>query len=202
MLQTTVALADGADAATTVSATASVDVTAPPVLDLSASGTPPTARASSTYTLKVSVSLSSSGGPAYNDPILTLALPSGETFVAAPDVPGWSCSLTDGDTTLRCVWTAATPIDPGASLAGLSVQVQVSPGASGDLTTTVSVGDSGDGATLAVTAAMMTVPVATPATGASAGLSYPWGLGALVAVAGILLVVRDVRRHRSLTGAR
>jgi hypothetical protein len=194
-LQTTAALADGADAATTASAIASVDVTAIPVLDLSTSGTPPITSAGSTYTLSVSVALSPSGGPAYNEPTLTLVLPAGETFAAPTGVAGWSCSLSDGDTTLRCVRTAATPLAPGASLISLSVQVEVSSTASGELTSTVSAGDSLDRAPLAVADATTTVPVETPATGAPPGTPFPWALGALLTLAGLLLVAFEVRRR-------
>jgi len=196
-LQTTAALADGSDAATTASTIASVDVTAVPVLDLSTSGTPPASPGGSTYTLSVSVALSPSGGPAYNEPTLTLVLPAGETFAAAPSVPGWSCALSDGDTTLTCVRTAATPVAPGASLLNLSVQVRVSSAASGNLAAAFSSGDSADGAVLATVTAMTTVPVATPDTGLPSAMSYPWGLGALVGVAGFLLVAGGARRRRS-----
>jgi hypothetical protein len=199
-LQTVASLADGGDAAATASATAAVDVTAAPVLDLSTSGTPPTAPAGSTYTLGVSVSLSSSGGPAYGEPTLTFVMPAGETFVAAPTVPGWNCSLTDGATALSCVRTATTPVDPGAALVSLSVQVRVSSTASGDLAASVSAGDTADGAVEAVSVTVTTVPVETPDTGTPAGTPWPWALGALLVAAGLLLVACEARRRRSCHG--
>ena len=93
--------------------------------------------------------------------------------------------------------TAATPVAPGASLLNLSVQVRVSSAASGNLAAAFSSGDSADGAVLATVTAMTTVPVATPDTGLPSAMSYPWGLGALVGVAGFLLVAGGARRRRS-----
>jgi hypothetical protein len=93
------------------------------------------------------------------------------------------------------VRTAATPLAPGASLISLSVQVEVSSTASGELSTTVSAGDSLDRAPLAVADATTTVPVETPATGAPPGTSFPWALGALLMLAGLLLVAFEVRRR-------
>jgi hypothetical protein len=196
-LQTTVALADSADAAATARATGSVDVTAPPVLDVSTSGTPITTPQGSSYTLSVSVTLSGSGGPAYGEPTLTFTLPSGEAFAAAVSVSGWSCSLGDGDTTLTCVRAVSTPVEPGASLVSLSVQVLVGPTASGTLAATVSASDNADLAAEAAVVAMTTVPVGTPDTGAPAAAAYPWALGALLAAAGLLLVIGEEGRRRS-----
>jgi len=97
---------------------------------------------------------------------------------------------------------AATPIDPGTHLLSLSVQVQVSSGATGELITMVSAGDTVDGATLAVTAARVGIPVATPATGAMPRAASPWGLGVLLAIAGFLLILGEEveRRFRSSAG--
>ena len=58
---------DLADAATTISVTASVGVTATPVLDLATWGTPSTTTEGATYTLNASFALSPLGGPAYNE---------------------------------------------------------------------------------------------------------------------------------------
>jgi hypothetical protein len=201
-LQTTASLADLADAAATATTTASVDATATPVLVVSTSGTPTTAPAGSVYTLNVDVALSPGGGPAYNEPTVTLVLPTGETFAAAPSISGWDCVLSADSTTLTCTRVAATPIDPGTQLLSLSVQVQVSSGATGELITTVSAGDTVDGATLAVTAARVGIPVATPATGAMPRAASPWGLGVLLAIAGFLLILGEEveRRFRSSAG--
>ena len=204
-LQTTASLADGADAATTATATASLDATATPVLVLTTSGTPTTAPAGSVYTLNVDVALSPGGGPAYDEPTVTLVLPAGETFAAAPSIPGWDCVLSAGGTTLTCTSVAATPIDPGTQLVSLSVQVQVSAGATGELITTVSAGDTVDGATLAVTAARTGVPVPTPATGGVGLLrsSAPWGLGLVLALAGFLVILgEEIHRRRCRAAAR
>jgi hypothetical protein len=196
MLQTTASLADAADAASTATTTASVDATATPVLDLSTSGTPTTAPAGTVYTLNVDVALSPGGGPAYNEPTVAMVLPTGETFAAAPTVPGWDCVLSAGGTTLTCTRVAATPIEPGTELLSLSVQVQVSSGATGELITTVSAGDTVDGATLAVTAARVGIPVATPATGGMPRAASPWGLGVLLAIVGFPVILGAERRRR------
>jgi hypothetical protein len=195
-LQTTVALADPGDAATTVSVAASVGVTATPLLDLATWGTPVSGTEGTTYTLNVSLALSSSGGPAYNEPTLSIVLPVGETLAAAPVVAGWSCSLSDGGTTLACVRTAATPVAAGTLLITLAVQVDVSATASGELTTTIRAGDSADGARLAVTSATMTVPVETPDTGVPAGPPSAWWLGGLLLAAGFALMAVEACRRR------
>ena len=195
-LQTIAALADDGDGATTVSTTATLQVTSPPVLDVTTSGTPATAPAGAVYTLNVDVALSSAGGPAYNEPTVTLVLPTGETFTAAPNVPGWDCALSAGGTTLTCTSEAATPIDPGTQLVSLSVQVQVGSGATGELITTVSAGDAADGATLAETAARVGIPVATPATGARPPVPTLWWLGVLLTTAGFLVILGTERRRR------
>jgi hypothetical protein len=194
-LPTTASLADLADAAATATTTASVDATATPVFVVSTSGTPTTAPAGSVYTLNVDVALSPAGGPAYNEPTVAVVLPTGETFAAAPTVPGWDCVLSAGGTTLTCTRVAATPIEPGTALLSLSVQVQVSSGAMGELITTVSAGDTVDGATLAVTAAQVEIPVTIPATGAMPGAASPWGLGVLLVIVGFLVILGAERRR-------
>jgi hypothetical protein len=201
-LQTTASLSDLADAAATAITTALVDPTATPVLAVSTSGTPTTAPAGSVYTLNVNVALAAADGPAYNEPTVTLVLPTGETLAAAPSISGWDCVLSADSTTLTCTRVAATPIDPGTQLLSLSVQVQVSSDATGELITTVSAGDTVDGATLAVTAARVGIPVATPATGAMPRAASPWGLGVLLAIAGFLLILGEEveRRFRSSAG--
>jgi hypothetical protein len=183
--QAAVSLTDPADLATAASATASVDVTATPVLELSTSGTPATAAEGSHYTLNVSVALSSLGGPIYNQLVVGVMLSPGETFAVAPSVTGWSCWLSDGGTLLGCMRTATTSVNPGTSLLSLSVQVEVSSTASGTMTTA-----------MAFTTVTTTVPVDTPETGAPAGPSSPWGLGMLLAGAGLLIVLEVTRRRR------
>jgi hypothetical protein len=195
-LQSTASLADLADAAATATTTASVDATATPVLVVSTSGTPTTAPAGSVYTLNVDVALAAGDGPAYNEPTVTLVLPTGETFAAAPSISGWDCVLSADSTTLTCTRVAATPIDPGTQLLSLSVQVQVSSGATGELITTVSAGDTVDGATLAVTAARVGIPVSTPTTGAMPRTPSLWWLGVLLAIAGFLVILGAERRRR------
>jgi hypothetical protein len=193
-LETTVSLADSADLAITASAIASVTATATPVLGISTSGMPATAAEGSRHTLNVEVELSAAGGPIYNEPTVTVALPSGETLAASVTGPGWNCWQAGGGTVLTCERTAATPVDPGVSLLSLSVPIRVSPTASGVLSTTISAADSADGAVLAVTVAAITVPVDAPDTGTPAA-PCPWWLGALLAVAGLLLIVGEVRRR-------
>jgi hypothetical protein len=194
--QAAVSLTDPADLATAASATASVDVTATPVLELSTSGTPATAAEGSHYTLNVSVALSSLGGPIYNQLVVGVMLSPGETFAVAPSVTGWSCWLSDGGTLLGCMRTATTSVNPGTSLLSLSVQVEVSSTASGTMTTAIMAADSADGAAMAFTTVTTTVPVDTPETGAPAGPSSPWGLGMLLAGAGLLIVLEVTRRRR------
>jgi hypothetical protein len=179
-LETTVALADGADAATTGSTTATVDVTPGPVLILSTAGTPPGAAAGSDYSLTLSAALGSSpDGPAYDDPTLTATLPSGETLAAAPTPPGWSCSVSSDLTVLSCTSLAA-PIPAGTSLTAVTATVDIAASASGELQTTVLLSDGGDAAAPVSTSATVDVtgpPVlqvttsGTPA-GASAGTGY------------------------------
>ncbi|MGP8161258.1 MAG: hypothetical protein ACLQGJ_08590 [Candidatus Dormibacteria bacterium] len=48
---------------------------------------------------------------------------------------------------------------------------------------------------MAAVDAITTVPVETPATGAPPGTSFPWALGALLTLAGLLLVACEVRRR-------
>jgi hypothetical protein len=91
----------------------------------------------------------------------------------------------------------STPVEPGASLVSLSVQVLVGPTASGTLAATVSASDNADLAAEAAVVAMTTVPVGTPDTGAPAAAAYPWALGALLAAAGLLLVIGEEGRRRS-----
>jgi hypothetical protein len=195
-LLTRASLVDTSDLATTATTTATVDATATPVLVLSTSGTPTTATTGTVYTLNVDVALSSEGGPAYNDPTVAVVLPTGETFTAAPSVPGWDCVLSAGGTTLTCTSVAATPIDPGTQLASLSVQVQVSSAATGELITTVSAGDTLDGATLAVTAASVGIPVASPHAGAGPLPPNLWWLGVLLTIVGFLVILGAERRRR------
>jgi hypothetical protein len=195
-LETVASLTDAADLATTATASATVDASAVPVLVVSTSGTPATTPEGGSYTLQVTVTLSPSGGPAYSEPSVTVVLPSGETFAASTTAAGWSCSLSDGATKLTCVRTGATPVDPGATLLSLGIPVQVGTTASGVLSTSVSASDSGDGAAPAAGGAATTVPVETPDTGAPAGASSPSWLGALLAAAGLLVIVEESRRRR------
>jgi hypothetical protein len=194
---TGVSLVDPADMATAAGTDASVDVTAPPVLDLSTWGTPATAAEGSTYTLNVGLSLAVWGGPIHNQPLVGVMLPPGETFAATPLVTSWSCSLSDGGTRLGCERTAVIPVEAGTSLLDLSVRVEVGSTASGTLTTAILAADGADGAVMAISTASTTVPVSTPETGVSAGPSVPWALGGLLTAAGVLLVLDETRRRRS-----
>ena len=101
-LQTTASLVDSTDLATTASVTATVGVTAPPLLHVTTSGTPPGAAAGTTYSLTLDTSTGSSGGAAYDDPTLYATLPTGETFATAPSISGWSCALGGFGTVLTC----------------------------------------------------------------------------------------------------
>jgi hypothetical protein len=163
-LTTTATVSDPGDGATTVAAAATVTVTATPVLALSTSGTPASATTSSSYTLTLAASLSGLGGAAYHDPSLSVALPAGETFEAAPAPHGWSCSLAAESSTLNCTSTATATIGAGTSLGTVAATVEIAAGYSGTtLTTTATLSDGSDGAT----------PVTqTPAVGVT-GFSFP-----------------------------
>ena len=110
-------------------------MTAPPLLEVGTSGAPAGA-AGTGYSLGLSSSVGSAGGPAYNEPILT-AHPAvlGETS-GAHLIGGWSCGLDAGSTALTC--TSSTPIPAGTALAGVTATVDIPPAASADLQTTVS----------------------------------------------------------------
>ncbi|HMK96734.1 MAG TPA: hypothetical protein VK425_04245 [Acidimicrobiales bacterium] len=147
-LQANLTLSDSADGATTATASSTVDVTGPPVLALSATGAPTSAPAGSSYTLLFSPSLRSVGGPAYHPLALTALLPSGETFSSpAPSATGWSCAYALSATQLNCVSTLPLPVSATVALSGISAPVQISPSASGTLTTTVTLSDTADAAT-------------------------------------------------------
>ena len=89
---TVVALADGADAATTVSTTATVDATAPP-----GSISAPPARRSALQRGPATTSPSArrwapSRRPCYNALTLTDTLPEGETLTGPSSTATWDCA--------------------------------------------------------------------------------------------------------------
>jgi hypothetical protein len=180
-LTTDASLTDGPDDATAGTTSQSVQVTASPVLVLTSSGTPTAATVDNSYTLRLGASLSNAGGVAYNDPALSVGLPSGETFASpAPTPSGWTCTLSAGNADLGCTSTHSLPIGAGTGLGTVTASVNIGPGATGLLTTTASLSDPGDGATPATQtpAVDVTSPPAmalslsgTPA-GATAGTDY------------------------------
>ena len=141
----------------TSTATTSFTVTSVPVLQISTPGTPTGAAAGTSYTLTLSPSLGSSGGPAYHDPGLTADLPAGETFSAAPSLAGWDCSLSESGTLLSCTSTAAPPITAGMTLANITATVDISASSLGSLQTAATLEDSADQATEATASAPVDV---------------------------------------------
>jgi hypothetical protein len=165
-LTTNASLADSSDDATTAPATAAVVVTAAPLLALSTSGTPASASAPSTYTLTLTPSLRASGGTAWNDPVLTATLPTGESFQSPVPTPvGWSCAYSSANSDLQCTSTAA-PVTAGSALGAVSVTVDIASSASGTLTTIVTLSDSTDLATpITLEPAVGITPPAPPSGG-------------------------------------
>ncbi|MGD1052289.1 MAG: Ig-like domain-containing protein, partial [Candidatus Dormibacteria bacterium] len=176
----------------------SFTVTADPVFEVVTSGSSTSIRAGGSYTLSSSVTLDTSGGPAYQDPTLTEQLPAGETFTQ--DAPSsWRCSLGKADAELSCTSTAALPIAPGTSLGSIPWTVQVTETASGTLVTNASLADPGDQATPAADSTSLTVTAATaaptPDTGALGGPSSRLMLpGSVISAVGILLLLWRRRR--------
>ena len=172
-------------------------VTSDPVFEVSMSGASTAIRAGGSYTLSSSATLDTSGGPAYQDPTLTVQLPAGETFTQDPPSP-WHCGLGDQQRELTCTSTAAVPIAPGTSLGSIAWTVQVAETAAGTLVTNASLADPGDQAVTAVDSASLTVTAAAaapgPDTGARSGGSYTWVfLGSLLCAVGTLLLWRRRR---------
>ncbi|MDA8341308.1 MAG: hypothetical protein M0007_03675, partial [Actinomycetota bacterium] len=112
----TATVTDGADGASAATTSDTVSVTTAPVLAVTTSGTPSNASYGSSYVLTVTPSVGASGGPASNDPVVTVTFPTGESFAAAPTPTGYGCVLSSGNTVLTCTSTAATPISAGTSL--------------------------------------------------------------------------------------
>jgi len=190
-------LADASDGAATATAEAATDVTPVPLLGLTSSGTPDGASAGTGYQLTLTPSVTSPGAPAYNDPVLTVSLPRGETFTAsASSPPGWSCALSSASTVDSCTSTAFTPVGTGG-LSPLSLGVTISPDAvssppSTTLTMSATLADTGDDATPVSTSASVTVtpvpllrlvPSGTPAS-AAAPSSYTLELEPSISSAG------------------
>lgn len=186
------------------SAVTSLIVTPDPLLTLSAAGTPAAVSAGSTYTLRLSAVLASAGGPAYNDPTLTVTLPPGETFAASPSAPGFGCRLGAENTRLSCASTAALPIAPGVMVGTVSATVDIAEGATGTVSATAALEDPADGAAPARAVAAVTVGAApdapTPTTGA-AGSAPGLPVGALLMAAGGLMIAWP-QRHRARPGGR
>ncbi|MGD1052620.1 MAG: Ig-like domain-containing protein [Candidatus Dormibacteria bacterium] len=168
-------------------------VTADPVFQIAMSGPPGSIRAGGSYTLTSSAILATVGGPADQDPTLTLQLPAGETFTQ--DAPSsWRCSVGDEGAELICTSTAAVPVTPGSSLGSVAWTVRVAETASGTLITDASLADPGDQAATAVGITSVTVTAAgaagVPDTGAPGGPPLRWYLlGALLCALGTLLLL-------------
>ena len=180
-LPTTASVSDTADNATPAATTATLVVTADPVLALTASGTPSAATGGTVYTLTLTPTLT---GVANHDPVLSGTLPSGETFTAAHG-DGWSCAVGATPTTFTCSLRTATPF---TGLAGepVTATVKIATGSLGTLTSTVSLSDPDDQAAPVTKSASVTATAVpglslaisgTPA-GASAGTSYTLTLAA------------------------
>jgi hypothetical protein len=165
-LTTNASLADSSDDATAAPTAATVLVTGAPVFALTTSGTPASASAPSTYTLTLTPSLRASGGTAWNDPVLTATLPTGETFQSPVPTPaGWSCAYSSANSDLQCTSTAA-PVTAGSALGPVSVTVDIASSASGTLTTIVTLSDSTDLATpITLEPAVGITPPAPPSGG-------------------------------------
>ena len=122
---------DAADLATTVSTSATVNVTAPPVLELSAAVAPSAAAAGTSYSLTLIPSLGGfAGRPRVQRPdALTATLPGGESFANAPSATGWNCELKRRrNPVLTCtstLATIATPITTGTSLPEVIATVEI-----------------------------------------------------------------------------
>jgi hypothetical protein len=175
-------------------------ITARPVLALTVSGAPTSVAAGGSYTLTLSAAVTSAGGPAANDPVISITLPAGETFTAAPTEAGWDCAVSAGGSTLTCTSTAATPMAPGTSLDNLTVVIDVDAAASGTLPLSASLSDAGDGAVPVIRVEAVTVsdPVSTgvPDTGASTVPPGRWELGLLLILGGTILVAGWRRRQQ------
>ncbi len=169
-LTTNASLSDSPDGAATTSVTASVTVTAPPVLALTTSGTPTSAAPSSSYTLTLAPSLGTLGGAAYGGPTLSAALPSGESFQSPAPVPtGWACTYSAGNTRLDCTSTGAAPTAAGSSLGAVNVTVDIAAGATGTLTTTATLADNADAATPVTQLPAVGIVVTPPSPPSPAG---------------------------------
>ena len=146
---TTATLSDATDGATPVTKTASVTVTAVPVLGLTTSGTPAQAEVGTSYTLTLTPTVT---GTAYHHSTLTVTLPTGETFAPLVTITGWSCGLSDGTKTLTCTSTTDSGLKP------VKVTVNVAATAeTGAHTTTATLSDATDSATAVTKTATATV---------------------------------------------
>lgn len=191
-LTTNANLTDTQDDATAGTATQSVQVTATPVLDLTTTGTPSAATVGNSYTVQFTASLTGGGGVAYNEPTLTVDLPTGEVFTAGDtSQAGWNCSLSAGNADLSCTSTASLPISVG-TVGTIAALVDIVAGASGILTTSAALSDSSDGAATfplspavdATPAPVMSLSLSGTPSGAAAGTNYPLTIDPSVAVAG------------------
>jgi hypothetical protein len=178
-------------------------VTPDPEFEVSVSGPPTSVQAGGSYTLDTSAALATTGGPAYEDPTLTVELPAGETFTQ--DAPSaWRCRVGDEGAELSCTSTAAVPLTPGTSLGMVTWTVQVAETASGTLVTNAALADPGDQAAPAADSADLTVTAAhaaqVPDTGAPGGPWWQWNLlGMVLAAVGALLLLW--RRRSALAGS-
>ncbi len=179
-------------------ATSGFVIEAKPVLALTVSGAPSSIAAGGSFNLDLGAAVSLAGGPAEDEPVLSLQLPSGESFAAVPAEAGWDCAISAEASTITCTSTAVGPIAAGTSLPTLTVLIDVAPSATGTLTLTASLSDPADAAITVGEVDATTVtdppPVGTPDTGAAT----PPGqgeLGLLLILAGMVLVVVARRRR-------
>ncbi|MHB1508056.1 MAG: IPT/TIG domain-containing protein [Acidimicrobiales bacterium] len=174
----------GSNDATSVSATdyAAANEPPAPVLGLTSSA-PSDATSPGTFAYILQPSVTSSGGQASSDPVVTVSLPSGESFSAAATPTDWSCVLSNASTSESCTYSGTTPIAPGAPIATIPLTVDVAAGTSGDQTINATMSDVSDHANSTSTSATVNV-VPRPTISAISPSQGPGAGGTVVTVTG------------------
>ncbi len=96
----------------------------PPVLSIKAAATL-SAVVGSSYGISVYPSSTSGGGSINHAPTIEIDLPNGETFLQAPSLSDYSCSLSSSQD-MSCNYTGALPVGNGDSLSSITATVEVS----------------------------------------------------------------------------